>query len=107
MTDPDCRVKVDHRGIARGLGISIGHTDSNGFVKPHDVAEIIREGSKHRELSRTRITENRIDANGAKEPQNGFTYRCAWVQSHTWSSAITIHWWSHKIRRQLPPVRAS
>jgi len=79
MTDPDRRVQIDHRSITSGLGISIGHTDNNGFMEADDVAEVIRKVSKHRKFSRSRVAENGIDAEGAQKTQHGFTYRCGWV----------------------------
>ena len=57
-------VKIEHRELAGGLGIAVGHRHQRGLLQAEDVADVVfdREGIHQRQFGGARIAEHDFDA---------------------------------------------
>jgi hypothetical protein len=62
MANTDGSMKIDDGGVSSGLGVPVCHPHDGALLKSDDVAKIIREGAKHWQLRRPRVTEDRSSA---------------------------------------------
>ena len=66
VTEAAGGMQVDHAGLARGLGIAVGHGHHAGFLQAHDVADVLApdEGVDERQFGGTGIAEDVLDPLG-------------------------------------------
>ena len=67
VADPGRGVQVDDGGLARGLGVAVGHPDHDRLLQAEHVAEVRGEVGEHRQLGRARVAEHRRHPVGAEE----------------------------------------
>ena len=70
MAHPSGRMQVHETGVARGLGVAIGHTHHHGFLQTQHVAEVGREIQEQRQLGGTRVAEDSGDAEAAQQVEH-------------------------------------
>ena len=72
VADAGRRVQVDERRVARGLRVAVGHADDDRFLQAEDVAEIVGELPKKRQLGRAGVAEDGGHPQLAQQAHNGF-----------------------------------
>ena len=64
IAEPGRDVEIEHREIAGGLGIAVGHRHQGGLLEAQDVADVVldREGIHQRQFGGAGIAEHHLDA---------------------------------------------
>ena len=75
VTETGGRVQVDHGGVARRLGIAVGHPDRHHLLQGEHIAKIGREVAEHRQFGRARVTEDRRRPKGAEQVEDPIPHR--------------------------------
>ncbi len=64
IAEPGRDVKIEHRELAGGLRIAVGHRHQRGFLQAEDVSDVVldREGVHQRQFGGAGIAEHHRDA---------------------------------------------
>ena len=65
-------MQIDETGLARGLGIAVGHRHGGGFLQRQDIIDVgsLQQRVDQRQLRGARVAENIFDAFAASTEEN-------------------------------------
>ncbi len=93
VAEPGRDVQVDHRELAGGLGIAVGHADHGRLLQAEHVAQLVvdRERVHQRQFGRAGIAEHDLDALLLEQLEEGaFSGHCG--QSFLPRSSRHLYW---------------
>ena len=64
-------MQIDEAGIARGLGVAVGHADHGGFLQAQHIVDIVGPVGEERQFGRAGIAEHFLDAERAQQVERG------------------------------------
>jgi len=95
------------KAALRRVGEAVGHAEHRGFLEPEHVAEVVREIAEHRQLGRSRIAEDRRDAELAKQFDRRAAHRLAIGLELDLRARLLFGVGSHHLSPSRPGSRSS
>ncbi len=64
-------MQIDEAGIARRLGVAVGHADHAGLLQAEHVVDVVGPVAQERQFGRAGIAEHGVDAERAQQVESG------------------------------------